>query len=587
MIRLTINRINKAYHPYCFQGLRRRLHRDMASWDSVRDWDKPPGMPPPSAPPPAATDEDGATAAAAELLCTDPSCACLPRQRPGSGPRAANLPPTKARLQDRLLTLAKDNDAGAIVRSITEHGLDPSVGNVIGQTALHVAAVWNSVEAGKALLEAGAVIDAQNDMGGATPLHMAAARGSLEVCELLLERGADSTLEADDGRLAVDVCEEFPAVKRLLYGDLFARGYSTKVQSSGGGNAEGNGEGPDWLDMVFIAAGAAVLLVAVCTQLGWWPGSGWLLLPHGMGKQLSLWDRIGVAVAVMMLPVLCGIGWLGWLLVDRDEHTAHSSSAPDGAELVAGADSGSPHQLRAEESAGTKAQSMDSIHPSEPLELGDDVCGQPGCLRCYGLAQSPDFDTLSEAPCAPSLDRYTRLRPMLTAARESRRLISPHRAAGQSPTLLYCPGLLAEPWWSVRQEQAGANSLSSTEAQQPQGQAVAMAAYLQQLQMAMGPCTSDIRTEYQSLCVRLTRFSLPGSARRLASEWAASSWLLRVALAISTVAGSPREMRRGRRVPMLVAGMGCTCTTRAWQMRRSAQHAQPPWQPWRPWQRLI
>lgn len=45
--------------------------------------------------------------------------------------------------------------------------------NQIGQTALHVAALWGHVEAIEALLELGAEVDVQN-CGGATPLHFAA-----------------------------------------------------------------------------------------------------------------------------------------------------------------------------------------------------------------------------------------------------------------------------------------------------------------------------------------------------------------------------------------------------------------------------
>lgn len=40
----------------------------------------------------------------------------------------------------------------------------------IGQTALHIAGIWNSVEAGEVLLQLGADLDARNDLSGATPL---------------------------------------------------------------------------------------------------------------------------------------------------------------------------------------------------------------------------------------------------------------------------------------------------------------------------------------------------------------------------------------------------------------------------------
>eukprot|EP01051_Picozoa_sp_SAG22_P026686 SAG22_NODE_8546_length_646_cov_4.614260_1_plen_182_part_10 len=49
---------------------------------------------------------------------------------------------------------------------------------------------------------------------------------------------------------------------------------------------------------------------------------------------------------------------------------------------------------------------------SELLAVGDDVCGRPGCLRCYGLPQSADFAEASRGPRVPP-----RLGPMLAAAR--------------------------------------------------------------------------------------------------------------------------------------------------------------------------
>jgi ankyrin repeat protein len=72
------------------------------------------------------------------------------------------------RLQESLLGLARDNKAAEIHALIAAHGLGVTYGNEIGQTALHIAGVWGAVEAGEALLDHGAEINAQNELDGST-----------------------------------------------------------------------------------------------------------------------------------------------------------------------------------------------------------------------------------------------------------------------------------------------------------------------------------------------------------------------------------------------------------------------------------
>lgn len=86
----------------------------------------------------------------------------------------------------------------------------------IGQTALHVAGIWNAVEAGEVLIELGAEVDARNDMSGATPLHMAATRDRVEFCALLLARGADPGIEDTGGRIAADMVTPGTKLEELL-----------------------------------------------------------------------------------------------------------------------------------------------------------------------------------------------------------------------------------------------------------------------------------------------------------------------------------------------------------------------------------
>ena len=79
-------------------------------------------------------------------------------------------------------------------------GASPSAGNPIGQTALHIAAIWNHVEVGEVLIEAGADVNAKNKYG-ATPLHFAAQKDNLEIGKLLVEKGADTKVRGGNGAL--------------------------------------------------------------------------------------------------------------------------------------------------------------------------------------------------------------------------------------------------------------------------------------------------------------------------------------------------------------------------------------------------
>ena len=72
---------------------------------------------------------------------------------------------------DLVLRASKDNDVETM-KALLEHGLDPSATNKIGQTGLHVAAIWGNVEVALVLLQYGANVNAQNQFGIA-PLHMA------------------------------------------------------------------------------------------------------------------------------------------------------------------------------------------------------------------------------------------------------------------------------------------------------------------------------------------------------------------------------------------------------------------------------
>ena len=71
-----------------------------------------------------------------------------------------------------------------------ERGAEIEAKDVNNQTPLHLAALSNSIETAKLLLESGAEIEAR-DVNNRTPLDVAARKNSAETAILLLERGEE------------------------------------------------------------------------------------------------------------------------------------------------------------------------------------------------------------------------------------------------------------------------------------------------------------------------------------------------------------------------------------------------------------
>ena len=100
-----------------------------------------------------------------------------------------------------ILSCGLKDDAATLARKI-RNGSSANSCNQMGQTALHVAAIWGAMKCGTILLDNGANVNARNQLSGGTPLMMAAQRDRAEFAALLLSRGANSMLEDNRGMFA-------------------------------------------------------------------------------------------------------------------------------------------------------------------------------------------------------------------------------------------------------------------------------------------------------------------------------------------------------------------------------------------------
>jgi ankyrin repeat protein len=108
-------------------------------------------------------------------------------------------------LLHRALLSTSHPPAAEIVRMLVGYGLEVNARDGYGNTPLHYAARWKSVELIGILLDAGAEIDAANK-DGLTPLRLMLRTKpfKLDAVELFLSRGADPNERSTGGRSVME-----------------------------------------------------------------------------------------------------------------------------------------------------------------------------------------------------------------------------------------------------------------------------------------------------------------------------------------------------------------------------------------------
>lgn len=140
------------------------------------------------------------TALLAEMICSgQPALLSFVRERLSAEPAIA-----RSRYNGRtLLHRAAGSGDQAIVEFLLGFGLDPDTLDSAGHTPLYYVANECSAPGGaavvRALVKAGANVNAAGGVQRCTPLHMAARRGNVEIAEALLACGAAPTIKDKRG----------------------------------------------------------------------------------------------------------------------------------------------------------------------------------------------------------------------------------------------------------------------------------------------------------------------------------------------------------------------------------------------------
>lgn len=121
----------------------------------------------------------------------------------------------------KILSASQKNDVESVKAFVENERISPSYANSLGQTPLHIAAMWGNAETVDYLIKAGANVHAVNQLSSATPLHVAASSnkdldGRYRCAKLLLDAGADPLKRDADGLAPWQKVQEMGPLREFL-----------------------------------------------------------------------------------------------------------------------------------------------------------------------------------------------------------------------------------------------------------------------------------------------------------------------------------------------------------------------------------
>ncbi|MBN1457394.1 MAG: ankyrin repeat domain-containing protein [Sedimentisphaerales bacterium] len=159
-----------------------------------------------------------------------------PLAKPSAESAPKDEPKVTSKIEsDALHKAAQAGDLAKMKQLISEGVPLDGVANIDGMadvTALHIAALYDQVDAAKLLIDSGADIEVKAYMGF-TPLHTAAYEGNTDMVTLLLDNGADKTAETEHSQTAQDIAIDLGSrslITLLQEDKVDERDYSSDIE---------------------------------------------------------------------------------------------------------------------------------------------------------------------------------------------------------------------------------------------------------------------------------------------------------------------------------------------------------------------
>ena len=119
------------------------------------------------------------------------------------------------RYDQTALHIAAEKNLLEAAKWLINEGADLEARDWIGKTPLHRAAMEHSVDVARLLISRGAKVNAKSE-GGSTPLHFSAIYNNLKVAQLLIDNGADKNIKDNSGRKPIDKANSSEMIKLLV-----------------------------------------------------------------------------------------------------------------------------------------------------------------------------------------------------------------------------------------------------------------------------------------------------------------------------------------------------------------------------------